>query len=118
MQMCCVRMPMSAKKKRRKKKRTYLEWGHADMNALRADGIACRWCYVRMALHVDALYGEVDGGSCRVGMDECKRKQKTKYLLKPGWTRACGCIACGHGLYWMWLVGDADECKEKRKTLT
>ena len=31
---------MSAKKKEKKKK-TYLEWGHADANALRADGVAC-----------------------------------------------------------------------------
>ena len=44
-----------------------------------------------------------------------KRKQKNRYLLKPGWTRACGCAACRRGSYWMWLVVDADECKEKRK---
>ena len=37
--MCCVWMPMSAKK--REEKKTYLEWGHADANALRADGVAC-----------------------------------------------------------------------------
>ena len=42
MRMCGVQMPMSAKKKRRKKK-TYLKWGYADVNALRADGIACGW---------------------------------------------------------------------------
>ena len=44
--------------------------------ALRVDGVVCGWCYMRMALCADALYGEVDGGSCRVGMDECKEKTK------------------------------------------
>ena len=31
---------------------------------------------MRMALRADALYGDVDGGSCRVGADECKEKEK------------------------------------------
>ena len=44
--------------------------------ALRVDGVACGWCYMQMALRADALYGEVDGGSCRVGTDECKEKTK------------------------------------------
>ena len=56
---------MSAKK--REEKKTYLEWGHTDVNALRADGVACGWCCVWMVLHADALYGDVDGGSCRDG---------------------------------------------------
>ena len=50
MWMCCVWMPMSTKKRRRKKK-TYLKWGHVDVNTLHADG----------------LYGDVYGGSCRDG---------------------------------------------------
>ena len=39
---------MSAKK--REEKKTYLEWGHADANALRADGVACGWRCVRMPM--------------------------------------------------------------------
>ena len=50
---------MQKKKKRRKKKKNLL--GHVNVNVL----------------HADALYGDVDGGSCRVGMDECKEKKKT-----------------------------------------
>ena len=57
---------MSAKKKRRKKK-TYLKWGYADANALRADGVTCGWSCMWMASHADGLYGDVDGGSCRDG---------------------------------------------------
>ena len=49
---------------------------HCMWMALHVDGVACRWCYMRMALRADALYGEVDGGSCRVGTDECKEKTK------------------------------------------
>ena len=48
-------MPMSAKKKRRKKIKTYLEWEHADGNALRADGLACGWSCMWMVLRVDDL---------------------------------------------------------------
>ena len=71
------------KKKEKKEKKTYLEWEHADANALRvdglacgwccmrmvlrADGVACGWCCVRMVLRADALYGDMDGGSCRDG---------------------------------------------------
>ena len=87
-------------KKKRRRKKTYLEWGHADVNVLRADSVACRWCCVRMpmsakkkekkerknllghananALRADALYGDMDGGSCRVGADECREKTKKK----------------------------------------
>ena len=55
------------KKTEKKEKKTYLEWEHADANALQADGLACGWSCVRMVLHVDALYGDMDGGSCRDG---------------------------------------------------
>ena len=87
-------------KKEEKKKKNLL--GHVNANVLCAD-----------ALRVDVLYGDVDGGSCRVGADECKEKKNN--LLKPGWMRACGCIVCGRGSYWMWLVGDADESKAKKR---
>ena len=33
---------------------------------------------VQMALRADGLYGDVDGGSCRVGTDECKEKKQKK----------------------------------------
>ena len=42
---------MQKKEKKKKEKKTYLKWGHAEANALRAD----------------ALYGDVDGASCRDG---------------------------------------------------
>ena len=61
-----VRMPMSAKK-REERKETYSEWGHADANALHADGVACRWCCMQMVLRADALYGDMGGGRCRDG---------------------------------------------------
>ena len=68
-------------KKRRKKKELTWNGGmqmrmHCVRMALCVDGIACGWCYMQMALRADALYGEVDGGSCRVGTDECKEKTK------------------------------------------
>ena len=91
-QMCCVQMPMSAKKREEKK-------NLLGMGACRRECVACGWCCVWMpmsakkkreekkknllghvnvnALHADALYGDVDGGSCRVGVDECKEKKKT-----------------------------------------
>ena len=54
MWMCCVRMPMSTKKRRRKK-------NLLEMGACRRERIACRW------QHADGLYGDVYGGSCRDG---------------------------------------------------
>ena len=42
-------------KKKREEKKTYLEWGHTDVNVLRADGVACGWCCVRMVLHADGV---------------------------------------------------------------
>ena len=42
---------MQKKEKKKKEKKTYLKWGHADTNALRAD----------------ALYEDMGGGSCRDG---------------------------------------------------
>ena len=38
------------KKKEKKKKKTYLEWEHADRNVLRADGLACGWCCVENSI--------------------------------------------------------------------
>ena len=39
------------KKEKKGKKKTYLKWGHADVNML----------------HADALYEDIGGGSCRDG---------------------------------------------------
>ena len=83
-------------KKKEEKKRTYLEWGHADTNALCADDIACGWHCVWMVLRADGVTCEwhcmqmhcmgkwmvVAAEWARMSV---KRKQKTKYLLKPGW---------------------------------
>ena len=88
MRMRCMPMPMSAKKKEKKEKKTYLEWEHADGNALRVDGLACGWSCVQMVLCAD---GVACGWCCMrmgcmgtwmvvaaemVGADECKKKTK------------------------------------------
>ena len=109
-------------KKKEKKKKNLL-----GMGACRRECIACGWSCVWMVLHADGL---ACGWCCvwmrcmgtwmvvaaeMVGADECKEKTKKKYLLKPGWTQACGCVVCRRGSFWMWLVVNTDECKEKRK---
>ena len=48
-QMCCMRMPMSAKKKEKKEKNLL------EMGARRREHVVCGWRCVRMELHADGI---------------------------------------------------------------
>ena len=57
--MCCVRMPMSAKKKEEKKKLTWNGGMQTRMCCvwivLHADGVVCGWCCMQMVLRADGV---------------------------------------------------------------
>ena len=87
MRMCCVWMPMSAKKREEEKK---LTWN---------GGMQTQMCCVQMALHVDA--------------NECKKKrEEKKNLLGMGACRR-KCVACRWRCMWMPMSAKKKEKKKK-----
>ena len=80
--------------KKREEKKTYL-----DMQT--------RMRCVRMALRADGLYGDVDGGSCRVGTDECKEKKQKK--LTETWMDVSLWMCC----MWMQIVLDVADGRHR-----
>ena len=121
-QMHCVWMPTSVRKKKKKEdKKTYLRSGHADADALGADANVYKEkekkrkkkknLWSRRA-DADALRADMDGGSCKKEKRETKKEEEKKTYLR---SRRANADALHADVDDGSCRGGADECKEKTK---